>query len=266
MSEGGRLLEQKQGPVTTLTIHRPEKRNALSPSCLMDMCDKFEALLREDRVSVVVIRGAGREAFSAGYDIGSLPTGDTGARRPDPGEKSPLDLAIESIRHFPYPVIAMVNGYAYGGGCELAVACDIRIAARHARMGVPAAKLGVLYRYRGIRLFHTVLGYDRTLEILLSGRRYDSESCLRMGLVNDVVESDRLEDVTYGLAEEMAENAPLSLRGTKSILNAMARYPVLPQEQIAQFDALRTQAMQSEDMAEGKRAFREKRKPRWKGR
>ena len=181
-------------------------------------------------------------------------------------EKSPLDLAIESIRAFPFPVIAMLNGYAYGGGCELAVCCDIRVAADHARMGIPAAKRGLVYRYNGLRLLLPILGFSRTLEFLLTGRFYDSQQCLEMGLVNYVVSSDRLEAFTYELAGEMTENAPLSLKGTKFILYNIVQYPILPQELIEKFNSLRIQSLCSEDVQEATKAFKQKRKPRFKGR
>jgi len=221
------------------------------------MAEVLGEVSQEGNVRCVVIRGSGDEAFSSGYDVAALPTKDS---------HSPFELAIQTIRDFPYPVIAMINGYAYGGGCELAIACDIRIAARHARMGMPPAKLGMVYRYRGYRLFLTVLGFSRTLEIFLTGRYYESQQCLEMGLVNQVVDGDRLEAVINDLAREMAENAPLSLRGTKSILNTIARYPILPQEEVEEIDSLRVEGLQSRDFEEGKRAFREKRKPQFEGR
>jgi enoyl-CoA hydratase/carnithine racemase len=260
------LLVDRKGRICTLSINRPEKRNALTPDCLHGMAEALGELSQEGAVRSVVIRGSGNEAFSSGYDVAALPTKGSLKRMVTLKEGPPIEDAIQAIRDFPYPVVAMINGYAYGGGCELAIACDIRIAARHARMGMPPAKLGMVYRYSGYRLFLTVLGFTRTLEIFLTGRSYDSQQCLEMGLVNHVVDSDRLEAVTYELAREMAENAPLVLRGTKSILNAIAQYPILPQEQVEEFDSIRDEAFRSRDFEEGKQAFRAKRKPQFEGR
>ncbi len=262
----GELLIDREERICTLTINRPEKRNALTPDCLYGMAEVLGEVSQEGNVRCVVIRGSGDEAFSSGYDVAALPTKDSHERMVTFAERPPIEHAIQAIRDFPYPVIAMINGYAYGGGCELAIACDIRIAARHARMGMPPAKLGMVYRYRGYRLFLTVLGFSRTLEIFLTGRYYESQQCLEMGLVNQVVDGDRLEPITNELAREMGENAPLSLRGTKSILNTIARYPILPREQVEEFDSLHDEALQSRDFEEGKRAFREKRRPQFEGR
>ncbi|MGD8387755.1 MAG: enoyl-CoA hydratase-related protein [Desulfobacteraceae bacterium] len=259
------LLLEQDGPVCTLSINRPEKRNLLTNRCLEEMVRCLEGLSREDLVRVVVIRGAGDQAFSAGYDITALPVQPTtearGALRRDP----PLERAMRAVESFPYPVIAMINGLAYGGGCELAVSCDLRIAAENAFMGMPPAKLGLVYPYEGLRRFVSVIGFSRALEVFLTARRYDSASCLRLGLVNEVVEDDDLVDHTLHLAGEIAENAPLSLRGTKLALHRIARYPILDPEDENAIRSLFVRSLESEDMAEAKQAFLEKRKPRFKG-
>jgi len=215
---------------------------------------------------VVVIRGAGERAFSAGYDIGILPGKSQSAARTTDGNKSPFEIAMEAIGRYPYPVVAMLNGFAFGGGCELAITCDIRIAGSHIRMGMPPAKIGLVYRYGGLRRFLAILGYSRTLELFLTARYYDSRKCLEMGLVNHVVEKDELEAFTYELAQEMTENAPLSLRDTKFILNKIVEYPEVKPQDVEMFRSLSLRAIQSEDLEEGKRAFKEKRKPQFKGR
>ena len=265
MKNNKELLIKREEPFCTITINRPEKRNALTPGCLKKMAKVFGELAEEESIRSVIIRGAGDKAFSSGYDINELPTKDSGKSLQEGVEKSPLDLAIASIRNFPYPVIAMLNGYAYGGGCELALACDIRIAADHARMGIPAAKRGLVYRYNGLRLLLPILGFSRTLEFLLTGRFYDSKQCLDMGLLNYAVSSDRLEGFTYEFAGEMAENAPLTLKGTKHILYNIVQYPILPETLIEEFNSLRIQSLCSEDVKEATKAFKEKRKPKFKG-
>lgn len=260
------LLVQREGRICTLVINRPEKRNFLVPEFLLKMADVIEELSKEGSVRVLVIRGAGDKVFSAGYDISALPTTPSPDMEVSLKETPPLEKALLSIRDFPYPVIAMLNGHAFGGGCELAIACDIRIAAQRTKMGMPPAKLGLVYPYQGYRRFLTVLGFARTLEIFLTGRSYDSQSCLTMGLVNYVVDDADIEEFTYDLAGDLADNAPLSLRGTKSALYKIAEYPILKRDDEDALRALFIQSLQSEDIKEGKRAFMEKRKPHFKGR
>jgi len=260
------LLVQREGRICTLVINRPEKRNFLVPEFLLKMAGVIEDLSKEDSVRVLVIRGAGDKVFSAGYDISALPTTPSPDMEASMKETPPLEKALLSIRDFPYPVIAMLNGHAFGGGCELAISCDIRIAAQRIKMGMPPAKLGLVYPYQGYRRFLTVLGFARTLEIFLTGRSYDSKSCLTMGLVNYVVDDADIEAFTYDLARELADNSPLSLRGTKSVLYKIAEYPILKRDDEDALRALFIQSLQSEDVEEGKRAFMEKRTPHFKGR
>jgi len=260
------ILVKREGAICTLVINRPEKRNLLTSDCLGNMTNLLDSLSKEGSVRAVVLRGSGQKAFSAGYDVSALPTRPSPDREESLKESSPLEQTLQAIRNFPYPVIAMINGDAYGGGCELAIGCDIRVAVKGAKMGMTPAKLGLVYPYPGYRRFLTVLGFNRTLEIFLTGRKYDTESCLRMGLVNYVVEEEHLESFTYELAREIAENAPLSLQGTKYALYKIAEYPHLEKKEEEELRSLFIKSLQSEDMEEGKRAFIEKRKPRFKGR
>ncbi len=266
MKEEGSLIGKREGAIYTLVINNPEKRNVLTIDCLLEMAETFEELSQDESIRVVVIRGEGDRAFSAGYDIGALPSKGDLAPKYGRDNKPPFEMAVEAIGRYPYTVIAMLNGPAFGGGCELAITCDIRIAASHVRMGMPPAKIGLVYRYSGLRRFLTVLGYSRTLVLFLTGRYYDSQKCLEMGLVNHVVEGDQLESFTYDLAREITENAPLSLKGIKSIINKIVEYPVVGSDDLETFRSLYLQASKSEDMEEGKLAFKEKRKPRFKGR
>lgn len=265
VTKGDELVLARKGPICTLSINRPEKRNLLTPRCLEEMIRSLEELSGEDSVRVVVIRGAGEQAFSAGYDIAALPIRPTAEAKGSLHREPPMERAMRAIGSFPYPVIAMINGLAYGGGCELALACDLRIAGESARMGMPPAKLGLVYPYEGLRRFVSVIGFSHTLEIFLTARRYDSASCLRLGLVNEVIEDGDLVDYTLRLAREIAENAPLSLRGTKSALHRIARYPILDSDDEEAIRSLFVHSLQSEDMVEAKQAFMEKRKPLFKG-
>lgn len=266
MEEKPELLIVKDGPVCTITINREEKYNALTPDCLLEMDKVLGDLSSEGDVRVVVIRGAGERAFCAGYDISSLPAKLSGEEAESLKETPPMDRALMAIQKFPYPVIAMINGFTFGGGCELAIGCDIRIAAKRTKMGMPPAKLGLVYPHTGYKRFLRVLGFPCAMEIFLTGRQYDSQSCLSKGLVNYVIEDDQLEVFTYDLARELSENAPLSLKGTKYALYKLSRGTELSKEEEEELSSLFTQSLNSEDVIEGKQAFQEKRKPKFKGR
>ena len=262
MSEEKPLLVAKQGPLCTLTINHPEKRNALAPDCLLDITETFDALAHDENIRVVILRGAGEEAFSAGADITAMPTRDSGEVSRAGGDST---TASEAIQRFPFPVIAMLYGYTLGAGCVLAMACDIRIASKNVKMGIPTSRMGLVSGFRGFKRFLNVLGYSTALEIFLTGRSYDSQECLTMGLVNHLVEHDQLESYTYNLADEITKCAPLSLRGSKYILSRIAENPVPSREDFETFRSLSIQAAKSDDHEEAKKAFKEKRKPRFIG-
>lgn len=266
MSEQTALHVKREDAVCTLVIDNPEKHNTLTLECLIKMAETFERLARDEEVRTVVIRGAGDKAFSAGFDIAAFTSRNDADLQSRQEKTHPFDKAMQSIGKYPYPIIAMLNGFAYGGGFELALTCDIRIAATHVKMGMPPAKVGLVYRYDGFKRFITVLGYTRTLELFLTARSYDSAKCLEMGIVNHVVPGDELESFAYDLAHEMTQLAPLSLRHSKYILNKICEYPAISKEDLDKFESLQMQAFMSDDHEEGKRAFIEKRKPQFKGR
>ncbi len=261
-----RILIERKKSICTLTMNNPEKHNFLTSELLQEMARVISELALETHIKTLVIRGAGDTSFSAGYDISAIPVIHKKDRSEPIYSISPLEKALDAISNFPYPVIAMVNGHAFGGGCELAVACDIRIGRKGITMGMPPAKLGIVYPPAGFRRFLMVLGFAKTLEIFLTGRRYDSQTCLRMGLLNELVEPGSLESFTDDLAMEIAENAPMALRGTKRSLYQMAEAMLLKEDETSELAALFQQSLQSEDLKEGKRAFMEKRKPHFKGR
>ncbi|MFH1487770.1 MAG: enoyl-CoA hydratase-related protein [Pseudomonadota bacterium] len=263
MDEKIPLIVKNDPPLCTLMINNPAKRNALTPECCSKIMETFDALSRDEGVRVAVLRGVGGVAFSAGADIGAMPGRE--ADGPE-GIHEAVTRAAEAIQKYSYPVIAMLNGYTLGAGCILAMSCDIRVAARHVKMGIPTSKMGLISDVRTFRRFHTVLGYSTALELFLTGRFYDSQESLQMGLVNHVVESENLESFTYDLAREISECAPLSLRGSKSILTKIAADPNPSPEDLETFHTLRIRTFQSEDHEEAKQAFKEKRKPRFKGR
>lgn len=170
------------------------------------------------------------------------------------------------IEEYPYPVIAMIYGYCVGGGLELAVACDLRIAADTAKLGITPAKLGIVYLPTPLRRFLDVIGAAYTKELFFTGRLIDAHRAKEMGLVNQVVPEEELERYTYELAREIGENAPLSLKGIKLAITKLTGFERLSPEDAAYLEELRQRAMESEDLKEGRRAFQERRKPVFKGR
>jgi enoyl-CoA hydratase/carnithine racemase len=212
----------------------------------------------------VIVTGAG-EMFSAGYDIGDIPE-ESFERDAEALVAHPFHAAMEAVSAHPFPVLAAINGHCLGGGLELAVRCDLRICAAGAKLGMPPARLGLIYGHTGLRRFIDVIGVARTKELFLVGRNLDAEHADRIGLVNDVVDAGEIESASVELATRIAANAPLAARGNKRAIEALASFPRLTPEQEAELVALRESCFASEDFREGIRAFGERREPRWKGR
>jgi enoyl-CoA hydratase/carnithine racemase len=252
-------VEEPAPGVARLTISNPEKRGALDRALLEALMAGLERL----DARCVLLTGEGR-AFCAGYDIGELMREgyDDGAEA-----AHPFPAALAAIEAYPYPVLAALNGATIGGGLELAIACDLRIAADTVQLGMPPAKLGVVYATAGLNRFLTTIGGARTRELFLTGRRIDAATAERWGLVNEVVEAEALPQAALALATEIAANAPLSLRGNKAgIRELVAADGALDPAVAAALDAGRRTAFESEDLREGLRAFGERRAPVWQGR
>ena len=258
------LLVQKEGHICTLSINRRQKRNSLNPELLLQLGYTFNSLKQDDDIRVVVIRGAGEECFSSGYDIGRIPSGET--QEVTGPQQDPLEYGMSSISGYPYPVIAMIYGYAVGAGLELAVTCDLRLAADTAQLGIPAAKVGVVYSHTGILRFMNLVGMAATKELFYTGKLYAAKRAKEIGLVDHVVSTQELASVTYDLAREIAENAPLAVSGVKTTISKLMKYQTPNSEDEAELRKLQSQALLSDDLKEGQRAFFEKRKPRFVGR
>lgn len=262
MPDKNELIMEEKGAVCSIVFNRPEKRNLLTPGMLLGLEKALGRLGKDGRTRCVVIRGAGDKAFSSGYDISSI--GKDDMIKNHSGE-NPLPRAVKSIENFPYPVIAMLNGHAFGAGLEIAATCDIRTAAKGCLLGMPPAKLGVIYSYRGVRKFLNLIGPGYTKELFLTGRPVDSERAERMGLVNFTLSAEVLEKFTYDMAGEITENAPLSLKGLKEMVNVWQRNQVIHGEDEELLKKLTLSVQESEDYKEGQRSFAEKRKPIFKG-
>ena len=260
---GNLLIVRKEGSICTLTINQPERQNILNAEILLLLGETLNALKEEDQTRVVVIRGAGEKAFSAGYDIGRIGIGD----REQTGPRSnPMDYGMNCIASFPYPIIAMIYGYAIGGGLELAATCDLRLSADNARLGITPAKLGLVYRPSGLLTFVNLVGISLTKELFYTGRLITAQRAKETRLVDNIFPPSELVRATYDLAREIAENAPLTIRGIKTTISRLLKYQKLSPENDAELRKLQTQAMYSDDLKEGQRAFQEKRKPRFTGR
>jgi enoyl-CoA hydratase/carnithine racemase len=252
--------------VCTLTLNRPEKKNSLSPELVKILLQTLEELSADDTIRTVVIRGAGDKAFCAGYDIGSLPTGPSDDSHEKLKTLNLVESLFKTVIDYPFPVIAMINGVAFGAGCELAVCCDIRIGADNIRIGMPPAKLGLVYPWSGLQRFIQVIGLKSTKEIFFTGRAYEGIRLKELGLVDYLIPGDKLESFTCRMAEEIAANAPLALKGTKRVLKLLLRASQFDKNNLKEAESITRASFLSEDLKEGQMAFLEKRKPQFKGR
>lgn len=257
------LRVEDRGAVLEVTIDRPERRNSLTP----DVISALMALLataRDDRdLRAVLITGAGEKAFCAGFDIEMITSvggSDTGS------ERDLVDKLATTVRQLPVPVVAAVNGAAVGAGCDLAVACDIRLGGPNARFGMPPARLGILYGWKGVERLIDTVGPAAAKEMLLTGSLIDAERALNIGLLSAVVATDRLLAEARAITDILAANAPLSVAASKRMVDLLARPGELAEADHAVLADIQAEVWNSEDALEGARAYRERRPPDFKGR
>ncbi len=253
-------MDEPAAGVARLTISNPDRRGALDQAIL----DGFARTMPQLDSRCVIVTGEAR-IFSAGYDIGELPDSVFA----DEAEKlvaNPFAAAIDALEAYPFPTLAVLNGHAIGGGLELALACDLRIAATKIKLGMPPAKLGLVYSHTGIRKFIDAIGAPRTRQLFLVGSNIDAATACAWGLVNRLAEPEQLADTALQLAVEIAGNAPLAQVGNKRVIAAVleARAKLDPGLENSLIE-LRRDCFASEDFKEGVRAFAEKRTPNWSG-
>ncbi len=258
------LLDFPAEAVARLTISNPEKRNALDHDILDAITATVPKLDRGIEIRCLVITGVD-PVFSAGYDIGSIPA-ESFERDAEALVAHPFPAALAALDAFRWPTVAALNGHCLGGALEMALTCDLRISASGARMGMPPAKIGLIYGHTGVRRFIQTIGVARTRELFFTGRNLTATEAEAISLVNKVVDDEDLETASLELAAGIASNAPLSMRGNKQTIETLLANPVLSDEQERELVELRESCFASEDFLEGITAFGEKRKPRWTGR
>jgi enoyl-CoA hydratase/carnithine racemase len=263
-ASGKLILDRPADAVARLRIHNEPKRGALDHDILDGLAELVPSLDRGIETRCLILTGSGK-MFSSGYDIGDIPD-EVFAEEAEKIVAHPFSRAIEAVENFSFPTLAALNGHALGGGLELALACDLRVAAEPAKLGMPPGKLGLIYSHTGLQLFIDTIGAARTRELFLIGRNLPAARAEQIGLVNDVFAPDALEAEAVALAAEIATNAPLSLKGNKRVINELLGFARLSDEQQRELIDLRLSSFSSEDFREGVRAFGEKRKAEWKGR
>jgi len=264
LAAGKLLVDRPAEAVARLRINNPAKRNALDHEILDALAEVLARLSEGIETRCVVIAGS-EGHFSAGYDIGSI-SEESFESEAEALVAHPFHAAIEALAAHPWPTVAAIEGDCLGGGLELALTCDLRVCAAGARLGMPPVKLGLIYGHTGLRRFLDTIGVAHTRELFLTAANVGSHRALEIGLVNYTVKEGDVERGSVKLAERVASNAPLSLRGNKQAITMLSENPVLSDEQERELIELRESCFASEDFREAITAFREKRKPQWRGR
>ncbi len=243
--------------IATVTLNRPEKRNAMSVALLRGLSASFDELDTRTDVRVIVVRGAG-PAFCSGMDLREM-----AQRRESPDPEGGVTAILQRVERSRHPTIAMIHGDAIAGGCELALHCDLRIAAEPARLGMPLARIGLLVPFPLLQKLVEILGPAHTRMLLFTGQPVGARRALEIGMVHQVTSAAEIESTTYALARSIALNAPLSLSGIKAgLLRAVSPRAQVPH---ADLDELAARAHRSKDAAEGRLAMLEKRPPVFRG-
>lgn len=247
--------------IATLTLNRPAVHNAISLELAEELTAACSVLGGSDGLRCVVVTGAGQRAFSAGADLRQRRNLEAAART---RHTAAIDEAAEVLANLPVPTIAAVRGFALAGGAELAIACDLRVAATDAVFGFPEVRVGIFPGAGGVRRLPPLIGLGAARDLLFTGRRVDADEARRLGLIDRLVEPSAHLDAAYGLAATIAENAPLAIRAVKRALGELNDPdPVASRERLR---ALRTPLDTTADYEEGLAAFAEKRQPRFTGR
>lgn len=263
MSDNDNLLLKTADAVAVLILNRPDAGNALTASLLSSLAEKLGELAREGAARCVVLKGAGAR-FSVGMDLNAMASGTAEENQKLIGAGGPLRLAMQAIDEFPYPVVAMIKKHAAGAACELAMACDLRVGCEGSRMGMPPAKLGIVYPLEGLERFLQTVGLVTTRKLFYTARYFKGPELFNMGMLDFLCADDELEPYTMELARQLAANAPLSMKGHKRILRLLAEGKQVSPEVASEINARVAEALGGTDAIEGIMAFKEKRPPEFK--
>lgn len=258
-----RMIALKDAGIGWITFNNPARRNAISVEMRIALIEILTEFQRDEDVRVVVMKGAGDKAFVSGSDISEFKERRATPEQADEYRKASenLDRAFEALEK---PLIAMIQGACLGAGLGTALKADLRVASADAQFGIPAARLGLVYNYAGLKRVVETIGPARAMELVFTARRYSAEEALNMGLVHEVTSAGLLETRVRELAAMIARNAPLSVRGGKLMIKEMMKDPA--DRNLALCASLVKEAFASEDYREGRTAFMEKREPQFKGR
>jgi enoyl-CoA hydratase len=256
------LRVEKRGAVGWIVFDQPTRRNAINGAMWRGIAPAMAGFDADPEVRCVAFRGTGHAAFSAGADISEFEAKRAASEAVDEYDDL-LDQVLHAIQGSTKPSVAMIFGYCLGGGVEIALACDLRYCAASAEFGIPAAKLGLAYNLEGHKRLLETVGHARAREIMFLGRRYDAEEAVAMGLVHRVLPDEALERFVEEVLQTLSENAPLSIANSKTIIEEYVKSTGLPDA--ARMRAAIERCARSADYAEGRRAFMEKRKPRFQG-
>ncbi|MCJ2067696.1 enoyl-CoA hydratase [Methylobacterium sp. J-030] len=257
------LIVQRDGPIGWLIFSNVAKHNAMTFEMWGGVPEAVASLAEDPEIRILALKGAGEKAFVSGADISEFET-KRGSGEAQMAYNAAADAATAIIQTCPKPTLAMVRGYCIGGGLALALACDLRFAAEDTRFAIPAAKLGLGYRYAGMRRLVDVVGPSRAKDIFYSARQFDTAEALGMGLINRVVPREALEEEVRAYGARVAANAPLTIAAAKLAIDAATTEP--GPDALAAVDRAIKACFASEDYREGPIAFREKRPPNFKGR
>ncbi|RME02857.1 MAG: enoyl-CoA hydratase [Planctomycetota bacterium] len=251
---------ENQENITTITIHRPEKYNALNKTVVNELLQTFQQLQDDPNTKAIILTGTGEKSFVAGADISELAQLQPPQAKQLSQKGQHLTLLIEN---FPKPVIAAINGFALGGGLELALACHIRLASQNALLGLPEVSLGVIPGYGGTQRLPRLIGKGKAFELILTGKKIKAQEALEIGLINHVTPPEQLLEEAQKLAKQILHNAPLAL---SLAIEAVQRGTHLSLEDALNLEAdLFSLCCTTQDMKEGTQAFLEKRKPNFQG-
>lgn len=258
-----KLIARREGGIAHIIFNNPKKMNAVSLDMWERMIGLLETYAKDPDLRVLVVSGAGGKAFVSGADISKF--GETRQKPEDVVRYGNTSVkAYETLYNFPKPTIAKIQGYCIGGGANLAVCCDVRVATEGAKFGIPAAKLGLGYGYPGVRRLAEIVGVSRAMEMFYTARQFSAREALDMGLVNQVVPEAELDAAIDTMTKQISENAPLTIATIKAVAREIGR-PSAERDH-AKLDRMVQACFESEDYREGQKAFMEKRKPQFKGR